>query len=288
MPKGFFPRLLRLLIEKIGDNSAKNIQSGFRKTGILPLSMSTVLERLPQKKVTTENDKEAVNEAFVKLLKEMRYGTMNITEPKSKKKIEVVAGKSVSEEKEREFIVPAKKTKQEKPSNNVIELPSTHNKKSLKGKGIGKKSKKENSKGHNVTKEKSNTEREHETIEEYLVDVKNNNEQIVEMNNNTDEKLQTVEEYLGEENEIYNIEQGYKIESAKLTDMDISLLPIVFSEDMDIEKEVLIETDGEHTIKADPINKIEKKDSTSKITIISDIKLSLPMPKKKNLKNLCQ
>lgn len=109
VPKGCFTRLLRLLIEKIKDNSAKNIEAGFRETGIVPLSMTTVLERLPQEKAMIENYKEAVDEAFVKLLKEMRYGTMNITEPKNKKKIKVVAGKSVSEEEKREFIVPAKK-----------------------------------------------------------------------------------------------------------------------------------------------------------------------------------
>lgn len=147
----------------------------------------------------------------------------------------------------------------------------------MKGKGIGKKSNKEYSKGQNITKEKNNTERD-KTVEKYLVDITNNTGQIVEMKNST-EVFQTIEEYL-EENEINNTEQGYKTESAKLTDMDISLLPIVFSEDMDIEKEILVETDGEHIIKPDLIKETKKKEATSKITIISDITLPLPLPKK--------
>lgn len=80
---------------------------------------------MPKETVTTDNDKEAVDEAFITLLKEMRYGTMNITEPRNKRKIEVVAGRSVCEQDVGEVVVPAKKNKTVKSSKHDNTLPST-------------------------------------------------------------------------------------------------------------------------------------------------------------------
>lgn len=50
-----------------------------------------ILERLPKDSVA---DKDTIEDCFINFLKEMRFGTMNITEPKNKKKLEVVAGRS--------------------------------------------------------------------------------------------------------------------------------------------------------------------------------------------------
>lgn len=86
VPKGCFPRLLKLLVDRISPNSEINIRAGFRKSGLVPLDSTPVLSKLPTQKRSTEDEKDAVDETFVRLLKEMRFGTMNITEPKRKKK----------------------------------------------------------------------------------------------------------------------------------------------------------------------------------------------------------
>lgn len=93
VPKSCFPRLLKMLFDQLQHNLEKNSLSGFRKTGIAPLNSQEVLSRLPN-----EGDGvnlNAVDESFVTFLKEMRYGSLNMSETKTKKKIEVIASKSV-------------------------------------------------------------------------------------------------------------------------------------------------------------------------------------------------
>lgn len=132
IPKGCFPRLLKLLMEQLQLHSENNIKAGFRKTGVSPLDVNIILERLP--KYHTEIEKKVIDETFTNFLKEMRFGTMNIREPKNKRKLEVVAGRSVSGE-EADTAPAIKKTKS-KP--NQQECPSLSG---ISEKGKRKKSK---------------------------------------------------------------------------------------------------------------------------------------------------
>ncbi|KAL0818779.1 hypothetical protein ABMA28_008106 [Loxostege sticticalis] len=47
VPKGCFPRLLKLSMETIQDNAVSNLKSGFKKTGIVPFDPTQVLNRIP-------------------------------------------------------------------------------------------------------------------------------------------------------------------------------------------------------------------------------------------------
>lgn len=61
--------------------------------GISPLNPNEVLARLPEEAQNDEEAKEAIYKSVLNLLKEMRYGSINIKEPKNKKKIDVISGK---------------------------------------------------------------------------------------------------------------------------------------------------------------------------------------------------
>ncbi|CAH0722756.1 unnamed protein product, partial [Brenthis ino] len=97
IPKGCFPKLLKLLIDELQINASKNIIAGFKKTGISPLNEHEILARLPGEDLD-ENHESAVEDSVVTLLKEMRYGSMNIVEPRRKRKLNVLPGKSVAPE----------------------------------------------------------------------------------------------------------------------------------------------------------------------------------------------
>lgn len=127
-------------MDELGVNAEKNIKAGFRKCGIVPLDSSQVLTRLPMQEEKEEEKIRAVSDSFTKLLKDMRYGSMNIREPKKKRKLEVVAGKSVSAE-EVEVNEDQVPVKPKKPRNQKKIDESTPKLISLKGKGIGKKTK---------------------------------------------------------------------------------------------------------------------------------------------------
>lgn len=94
IPKGCFPSLLPKLIDHLKENAKNNVLAGFRKTGISPFNPVVVLSRLPGS-VRVFHEPEIINESVLETLKEMR-GTMNIVEPKRKRKLEVEAGRSVS------------------------------------------------------------------------------------------------------------------------------------------------------------------------------------------------
>lgn len=65
----------------------------FPLLGISPLNPNEVLARLPEETQNDEEVKEAIDKSVFNLLKEMRYGSINIKEPKNKKKIDVISGK---------------------------------------------------------------------------------------------------------------------------------------------------------------------------------------------------
>lgn len=85
IPKGCFPKLLSKLMENLKENGSANVISGFRKTGINPFDPSAVLKKLPDWDNQAEQP-EIVDETILDYLKEMRYGTNNIVEPKKKEK----------------------------------------------------------------------------------------------------------------------------------------------------------------------------------------------------------
>ncbi|XP_046960613.1 uncharacterized protein LOC124530475 [Vanessa cardui] len=101
VPKGCFPRLLKLLMEELSRNAETNLKAGFKKCGINPLNVDEILSRLPQsgqEGQDPEAHREVINESVLTFLKEMRFGSMNIREPTKKRKLNVVAGQSVAEE----------------------------------------------------------------------------------------------------------------------------------------------------------------------------------------------
>lgn len=147
IPKGCFPALLANLMDNLKENARNNILAGFKKTGINPIDPTQVLSRLPGYKDKTHQI-EAINESVLDMLKDMRYGTMGINEPRRKRKIVVEPGKCTSVEESYVETEPEKneepkkikntrkKTKTENTNENNNK-PST----SYKGKGAGKKTK---------------------------------------------------------------------------------------------------------------------------------------------------
>ncbi|CAH2104403.1 unnamed protein product [Euphydryas editha] len=101
IPKGCFPKLLKLLIDELQINASKNIIAGFKKTGISPLNEYEILARLPGEDL--DEHESAVEDSVVTLLKEMRYGSMNIVEPRRKRKLNVLPGKSVAPEETEDY-----------------------------------------------------------------------------------------------------------------------------------------------------------------------------------------
>lgn len=91
IPKDQFPRLLRQTLEKVKPD---NLVAGFRATGIYPLNREEVLKRLPDWSQPPLNQ-EAVNNTFADLLRQTRFPDEN-KQIKRKKRLDVIAGKSVS------------------------------------------------------------------------------------------------------------------------------------------------------------------------------------------------
>ncbi|CAG4995233.1 unnamed protein product [Parnassius apollo] len=79
IPKSVFPSLLKKLIGRIEGQARSNILAGFMKTGISPLNIKKVLERLPGNIVRDEENfrKDAIDDTVIAMLKEMRYGNNN-------------------------------------------------------------------------------------------------------------------------------------------------------------------------------------------------------------------
>ncbi|XP_060802603.1 uncharacterized protein LOC132902258 [Amyelois transitella] len=127
VPKGCFPKLLKNLMEIIQDNAASNLKAGFKKTGIYPLDPTQVLSRLPDEVTDTERYKDAVDKSVLNLLSEMRYGTMGIKENTRKRKLNVVAGQSVSASTEEDYVesepTAGPSTSSRKQKRNVVTRP---------------------------------------------------------------------------------------------------------------------------------------------------------------------
>lgn len=100
LPNNVFPKLLKQLLNKIEPNTKHNILALLMKTGISPLNKDKILKRLPGNNLRHEfclEEKEAIDESVLSLLKEMRYGSENTRTIRKPKKINVIPGKSVED-----------------------------------------------------------------------------------------------------------------------------------------------------------------------------------------------
>jgi len=97
LAKDSFPVLLKQLDDKMKENGAENLKSGFRKTGIVPLDRTQVLNRLPNN-TTTYSPHRAnhnVSQSFVEFLNNIRSNDTP-TIRRVRRKLVVPAGKSVT------------------------------------------------------------------------------------------------------------------------------------------------------------------------------------------------
>ncbi|XP_062530744.1 uncharacterized protein LOC134200891 [Bombyx mori] len=206
IPKGCFPRLLNKLMEELRNNSKANIIAGFRKTGIYPINEEEVLSRLPE--VQNNEKKTEIEKSVLDLLREMRYGTMNITEPKRKKKLIVIPGRSVGSESE-DYIETEQEESQQKPKKADLRSKITQNKENTttntydgkennkyKGKGVGKKTKTQD---QNIA-EKENKQENGPDTEKILLDAINDFDFVA--NNSIETMPIMLEDMLLCENEI--------------------------------------------------------------------------------------
>lgn len=95
LPKGLFPRMLSRLMEILTPNSPNNIKAGFKKSGIYPLNMQPLLDRLPS---AGPIDKEAINSSFLENLQNKRVEWTEGISQKGRKKLKLVPGMSVAEQ----------------------------------------------------------------------------------------------------------------------------------------------------------------------------------------------
>lgn len=220
VPKGCFPRLLKKLMEELHDNSENNIKAGFRKTGINPIEVNEILSRLPENRQNNiEMDKDALDKSVLDLLKEMRYGTMNITEPRKKKKIEVIAGRSVGTDSL--CIVESgeqinKQACEETHDSTNKDTDEKENKK-FKGKGKGKGKK-------NKSQQKILNNGEHQKLNEGKKD-----------NLIVSEKCLT--------DSITSFDIDLDLDGLDFGQNDIDKIPILFEDGLLYENEVVVETD---------------------------------------------
>ncbi|XP_039755804.1 uncharacterized protein LOC120630605 [Pararge aegeria] len=289
IPKGCFPRLLNKLMEELRNNSKANIIAGFRKTGIYPINEDEVLSRLP--KVQNNENKTEIEKSVLDLLKEMRYGTMDITEPKRKKKLEVIPGRSVSNENE-DYIEEEsqQKTKKRRLTSKIIQnnkentTTKTYDGKERNkytGKGVAKKTK---SQDQNIA-EKENKQENGQDTEKIQLDTINDLDFIA---NNFIESMPIIMEdmFLCENeivihdiqiNEMQNdtgVEMTYKQENA--TENSERKLKILSNKNMsDIT-----------TMKTVTLNKCKKINKNSHLKILDDTTDNIDRPGPSSLQSI--
>jgi hypothetical protein len=122
VPKDTFPRLLNKCIGDMGDeNIAKNVISGFKGAGLIPLNRDEVLKRLPRKCDLTDIE-EADNSiawvaSFEEYLEESRKKETEGVRKQPKKKLNVPAGRGVGKEDVLAFV---EKTKNNQRKNKKV------------------------------------------------------------------------------------------------------------------------------------------------------------------------
>lgn len=94
-PKGCFPKLLKNLATHLSKNVESNLKAGFGKAGIFPIDHEQLLSILPSDdNKDPDKSRYAIDKSVLDILKDMRYGTMNIKEPTRKRKLNAEPGKS--------------------------------------------------------------------------------------------------------------------------------------------------------------------------------------------------
>lgn len=88
LPKEMFPILLKRLMLKIADNGGENLRAGFKKCGIVPISLDVLVGRLPG---CREMNKTMVKDSFKEFLKGYRTDSLESTQ-KKRRKIRTKAG----------------------------------------------------------------------------------------------------------------------------------------------------------------------------------------------------
>lgn len=121
IPKDEFPSLLKQLMVAKEPNMKKDMQSGFRKTGIVPFIKQEVIGRLPS--ATAENSlaklTDCVGNTFLDKLQKRRQEVTNINK-KRRKQLNVPSEKSISSgdvEKSLEEIAAMERQKQKSKRN---------------------------------------------------------------------------------------------------------------------------------------------------------------------------
>lgn len=95
IPKDEFPKLLKILMERLV-TGPDNLIAGFRKAGIAPLDRAKVLSRLYSQVADKENISQSVGETFLAELEKRRTDATKPVQKKRRKRLNVVAGKSIS------------------------------------------------------------------------------------------------------------------------------------------------------------------------------------------------
>lgn len=96
LEKQHFPALLRSLLEKIKQNAADNLISGFRKCGIVPCDPTPLIERLHSTKSGSGNNtsqSSEIDNTFVEYLENKRQETTQFKTRTKKKKVNGAARK---------------------------------------------------------------------------------------------------------------------------------------------------------------------------------------------------
>lgn len=96
LPKTEFPRKLKEAIEAIDSNQlTKNIKSGFRATGIVPINRKNVLKRIPGGETQVDDWTDSWKATIVDHLNQLR----NKDEKRPRrKKVNIIHGKSLTAE----------------------------------------------------------------------------------------------------------------------------------------------------------------------------------------------
>lgn len=131
--KDVFPRLLNQTMNSIKTGTFENnIKSGFEATGIFPLNRDMVLKRLPNE-TTPQNADDLINQSMTDMFKKARFGTGETSKGR-KKKLNIEAGKSISQNDltQGDGVTSAEKPK--KIKKNRANLPSTSKKTTTKSK----------------------------------------------------------------------------------------------------------------------------------------------------------
>lgn len=127
IPNDTFPRLVKSCLEKMNadDKGKKNLIAGFEATGIFPLNKEKVLKRIP--KISEEVVAEGtapMNASFELFLRELHHKETSSTRQK-KTKINISAGKSVTNIDEENEAGPSSCPQTSKPTKAMKKKNST-------------------------------------------------------------------------------------------------------------------------------------------------------------------